>query len=111
MIFNSLHCEPIIFTNTSWKRIFEFGLDFDLAVAVSIGEKKKDTLQEVSRNWLVVTGFFVSSLESVTDTGALPVAVELIQHSITSAGVSCHSFSIFGYHANLCLTNTTTNEV
>eukprot|EP00258_Populus_trichocarpa_P040473 XP_024456492.1 probable protein S-acyltransferase 17 [Populus trichocarpa] len=39
------------------------------------------------------------------------VAVELIQqYSITSDGVSCHSFSIFGYHANLCLTNTTTNE-
>ena len=43
MIFNSLHCEPIVLTNTSWKRIFEFGLDFDLAV--SIGEKKRDTLQ------------------------------------------------------------------
>ena len=34
--------------------------------------KWSNLILEVSCNWLVVTGFFVSSLESVTDTGALP---------------------------------------
>ncbi|KAJ6996129.1 protein S-acyltransferase 17 [Populus alba x Populus x berolinensis] len=102
MIFNSLHCEPIIFTNTSWKRIFEFGLDFDLAVAVSIGEKKKDTLQEVSRNWLVVTGFFVSSLESVTDTGALPV-YDGVGNSFRSLAPHVAQWLLSSYNTQLLL--------
>ncbi|KAJ6928859.1 protein S-acyltransferase 17 isoform X1 [Populus alba x Populus x berolinensis] len=133
--------------------IFEFGLDFHLAVSIS--EKKGDTLQE-----------------SVTDTGALPgsfasISVEMhcllciygaIALALIIAGrlkelrvvyiltvyygignsfrslaphvaqwllssyntqlllmvflviVSLLLAGFFGYHANLCLTNTTTNE-